>query len=99
MKRLSRGMFTVFIVLLVLTVNFFLLQVVMDMPRYGQEDSPFNNYVMERYVEEGVEETGGYNLVSNILLEYRALDTFLETTVIFCGVVAVTITLAILREN
>lgn len=96
---LSRKGFIGLVVLLVILVNIFLLRAVMEMPVYGEKDNPFNNYVMERYVEFGLEETGGYNMVSNILLEYRAYDTFLETTIIFCGVVAVTLTLAVLRER
>lgn len=87
------------VVLLVLMVNYLLLMVVMEMPLYGEVDNPANNYVMERYVEKGVEESGGYNFVSNILLDYRAFDTFLETTVIFCAVVAITMTLATVSSD
>ena len=91
---LSRKVFYLVVIVLVLAVNYLLLMVVMEMPIYGQADNPAHNYVMERYVEKGVEECGGYNFVSNILLDYRGFDTFLETTVIFCAVVAVTMTLA-----
>ncbi len=98
MERKAQLVFVSLVIILVILSNLFLLIAVMEMPLYGEEDSPFNNYVMDRYVEKGLEETGGYNLVSNILLEYRAYDTFLETTIIFCGVVAVILTLAILRD-
>jgi multisubunit Na+/H+ antiporter MnhB subunit len=87
------------IIVLVLIVNILLLQVVMEMPRYGDTSNPTQNYVIKRYLEKGVEESGGYNIVSNILLDYRGFDTFLETTVIFSAVVAVTLTLAVLRGD
>lgn len=87
------------VLFIVICVNYLLLLVVMELPLYGYSQNPANNYVVERYVEKGVEESGGYNLVSNILLDYRAFDTFLETTVIFSAVVAITLTLASLKEK
>jgi len=95
----SRKAFYGFIIVLVFMVNILLLQVVMEMPRYGEPENPTQNEVVKRYLEKGVEESGGYNYVSNILLDYRGFDTFLETTVIFSAVVAVTLTLAALRED
>ncbi len=77
------------IVLLVLVVGMVLFMTVMEMPPYGQLDNPTNNYVMRRYVDVGVTESGGYNYVTNILLDYRAYDTLLETTVIFTAVICI----------
>lgn len=77
------------IVLLVIVVAMVLLMAVMEMPPYGQVNNPTNNYVMRRYVDVGVTESGGYNHVTNILLDYRAYDTLLETTVIFTAVMCI----------
>jgi len=44
---------------------------------------------MRRYVDVGVTESGGYNYVTNILLDYRGYDTLLETTVIFTSVMCI----------
>ncbi len=77
------------IVLLVIVVAMVLFMTVMEMPPYGQVDNPTNNYVMRRYLDVGVAESGGYNYVTNILLDYRAYDTLLETTVIFTAVICI----------
>lgn len=77
------------IVLLVLVVAMVLFMAVMEMPAYGDLVNPSNNYVMRRYVDVGVTESGGYNYVTNILLDYRGYDTLLETTVIFTAVMCI----------
>ncbi len=97
--RRNKAAFYLVVLILVISVNYLLLLAVMELPLYGDPQNPTNNYVSQRYVEKGVEESGGYNLVGNILLNYRAFDTFLETTVIFSAVVAVTLTLASLRKK
>jgi multicomponent Na+:H+ antiporter subunit B len=48
--------------------------------------------VARHYVENGLAETGAANLVSGVILDYRAYDTLGEAVVLFtavCGVVAV----------
>lgn len=77
------------IVLLVIVVGMVLFMAVTEMPVYGQVDNPTNNYTMRRYVDVGVQESGGYNHVTNILLDYRAYDTILETTVIYTAVICI----------
>jgi multicomponent Na+:H+ antiporter subunit B len=66
-----------------------LVLAVTEMPTYGNPDNPTFNIVYERYVYEGVEESGGMNLVSNVLLDYRGYDTLMESTVLFATVVAI----------
>jgi len=94
-----RMLFLTVVFMIAIAVNYMLLLVVMEMPLYGHPENPHHNYVAERYIEKGVEESIGYNLVGNILLDYRAFDTFLETTVIFCAVVAVALTLTTLGRT
>ncbi|RJX28838.1 MAG: hypothetical protein C4554_01830 [Dethiobacter sp.] len=77
------------IILLVAMVALVLLMTVMEMPIYGEVTNPSNNYVMRRYIDMGIKESGGYNYVTNIVLDYRGYDTLLETTVIFTGVMAI----------
>jgi multicomponent Na+:H+ antiporter subunit B len=64
-----------------------------EIPPYGNPETPTNNYVMERYLEKGYEETGGHNLVANIVVIYRGYDTLVEITVLFTAVIAIFLTL------
>lgn len=47
-----------------------------------------------RYVAEAASQTGSYNMVTSVVLDYRALDTLGEATVLFTSVIGL---LAILR--
>ena len=89
MKNLPRILFYVMSIILVGLISFMLMLAVTEMPVYGNLDNPSNNYVYERYVNESVEESGGLNLVANILLDYRGYDTLLESTVLFATVISV----------
>lgn len=62
---------------------------VQELPEFGKKNNPANNYVVERYIMKGVEETGAQNIVTGIILDYRAFDTFAEATVLFTGAIAV----------
>jgi multisubunit Na+/H+ antiporter MnhB subunit len=95
MTRGQRTVFLVLIVILVCMVSYMLLLAVGEMPPYGHLDNPTNNEVYQRYVDKGVEESGGLNLVTNILLDYRAYDTLLETTVLFTAVMAIMLVLGV----
>ena len=63
------------------------------MPAYGSADAPTNNEVAVRYLEKGQEETGVVNMVTGMILQYRAFDTFGETHVLFIATCAVMILL------
>jgi multicomponent Na+:H+ antiporter subunit B len=71
----------------------FLLAAVSDLPSYGDPDNPANNEVLQKYIEDGIEDTGAVNLVSGMILDYRAFDTFGESTVLFAAAGAVIILL------
>ncbi len=81
--------YVVFITLLVAMVGMVLFMTVREMPPYGEATNPTNNYVMRRYVDASIKESGGYNYVTNIILDYRGYDTLLETTVLFTAVMSV----------
>lgn len=95
MSRGQRAIFTVLIVILVCMVSYMLLLTVGEMPPYGHPDIPSNNEVMRRYIDEGVHESGGLNLVTNIILDYRGYDTLLETTVLFTAVMGIMLVLGV----
>ncbi|NLO85218.1 MAG: hypothetical protein GX096_07310 [Clostridiales bacterium] len=67
----------------------FLLQTVIALPPFGAADAPYNNEVSQRYIESGVEETGAVNFVAGMILDYRAFDTFGESTVLFVAACSV----------
>ena len=66
---------------------------VAEMPPYGDPTNPQYNEIPERYTEEGPQETGAMNIVSGVLVDYRALDTLGEATVIFVAIASVVATL------
>jgi multisubunit Na+/H+ antiporter MnhB subunit len=88
-KNLHKIMFYGLSFVLVALITFMLMLAVTEMPVYGQLDNPTNNYVYEYYVTKGVEDSGGLNLVANIILDYRGYDTLLESTVLFTTVISI----------
>ncbi len=52
-----------------------------------------NNEVAQRYIEEGLEETGAVNIVTGMILDYRAFDTLGESHVLFIATCTVLILL------
>lgn len=72
-----------------------LLYVVSYLPKTGNPTNPDNNVVAERYIEEGLTETGAMNIVSGMILTYRAFDTFGETNVLFIATCCVMVLLMV----
>jgi multicomponent Na+:H+ antiporter subunit B len=70
-----------------------LLYTVSDLPKFGVADAPTNNEVAQKYIEEGLEDTGAANIIAGMILDYRAFDTLGESTVLFIAVSAVIILL------
>ena len=64
-----------------------------QLPTFGNPDNPANNEVADRYIEQGMEETGAVNIVAGMILDYRAFDTLGESHVLFLGVLCVMIIL------
>lgn len=77
----------IFVSLLIVTVSW--------LPPTGSVDNPVNNEVSKRYIEQGLEETGAVNIVSGMILTYRAFDTFGETNVLFIATCCVMILLMV----
>lgn len=71
-----------------------LLWTVAYLPVFGNAGNPDNNEVSARYIEQGLQETGAVNIVTGMILDYRAFDTFGESCVLFISSCCV---LALLR--
>lgn len=89
MIKLQKTLFYGLSFILVTLIMVMLMLAVTEMPTYGNPDNPTFNIVWERYVRKGVTESGGVNLVSNVLLDYRGYDTLMESTVLFITVVSI----------
>lgn len=72
-----------------------LLMTVFYLPSIGDAQNPASNEVVERYIEEGIQETGAVNIVTGMILDYRAFDTFGESNVLFIAACCVLILLRI----
>jgi multicomponent Na+:H+ antiporter subunit B len=86
------------VVVMVVFIATVLFLAVMEMPVYGEAANPTNNYVMRRYIDMGAIESGGANLVANVVLDYRGYDTLLETTVIFTAVISIMVLWGVKKE-
>jgi len=70
-----------------------LLYMVACLPASGTAERPVNNEVSARYIESGLQETGAVNIVTGMILDYRAFDTFGESNVLFAATTTVLILL------
>ncbi|MCI8542868.1 MAG: hypothetical protein HFH95_06095 [Lachnospiraceae bacterium] len=91
--RIFRRFYKVFSVLFCIFLVAMLLVAVSDLPVFGHAENPVNNEVAERYIEKGLEETGAVNIVSGMILDYRAFDTLGESHVLFIATCTVLILL------
>lgn len=78
---------------------FGMLLAVAELPPYGIADNPIHNQVSQRYTNNALEDTGVTNMVTAIVLDYRAYDTMFETIVLFTATLAVVITLKPFKEE
>jgi len=83
---------TIAIFLLVL-IGIGLLNIISEMPKFGEKGNPAQNEIYERYTEKSQKETGSLNMVSAIITDYRAFDTLGEATVLFATIAAIYATL------
>lgn len=86
MKKITAILITTsLIMILLLGVN--------ELPKFGESTNPANNEVVEYYLENTTEETGAVNIVTGIILDYRAFDTFVEASVLFTAAIVVLLVL------
>lgn len=65
------------------------------LPPIGSDKNPSSNEVAAKYIEDGLQDTGAVNIVTGMILDYRAFDTFGESNVLFIA----TCTVLILLRN
>ncbi|MGN0136854.1 hydrogen gas-evolving membrane-bound hydrogenase subunit E [Anaerotignum sp.] len=101
MERLRSNSTLYRILCVAITVVFIvvMLRVVIDLSMFGDPSSVTNNEVAQRYLEQGIEETGAINFVAGMILDYRAFDTFGESNVLFMAVIAVLMLLQRDKKN
>lgn len=95
--------YVVLAVIFCMALTGLLLYTVSFLPKTGNASNPANNAVAKRYIESGLQETGAVNIVSGMILTYRAFDTFGETNVLFiatcCVMVLLMVDDAILKKQ
>ena len=82
-------------IILCLSISLVLLWTITYLPEIGDAGNPDNNEVSARYIERGLQETGAVNIVTGMILDYRAFDTFGESCVLFIASCCVLVLLRI----
>jgi len=73
----------VLVLITVIITGIILIYGTVDMPDWGDPNSPASKHVSPRYIEKTMDETATPNVVTSVLADYRGYDTLGETTVIF----------------
>lgn len=81
--RIYRKFYQIMSVILCMGIILVLLWTIAYLPIFGNAGNPDNNEVSARYIEQGLKETGAVNIVTGMILDYRAFDTFGESCVLF----------------
>ncbi len=97
-RKRFRGIYTAVAVVSCIAMTLVLLYTISLLPQYGAEN-PRTMEVVSRYVEDGLQETGAVNIVSGMILDYRAFDTLGESHVLFTALVCAMILLRLDRKN
>ncbi len=94
MKIFSKSYFVTSIIVC-FSLIVILLSVVSLLPSFGTDINPANNEVARVYLEQGMQSTGAVNIVTGVILDYRAFDTFGESCVLFIAATCVIIMLRV----
>lgn len=97
--RIFHRVYKIFSILFCVFLVAMLLEAVSELPTFGEPDNPVNNEVAERYIESGLQETGAVNIVTGMILDYRAFDTLGESHVLFIATCTVLILLRIDKKD
>ena len=97
--RIFHRFYRIFAILFCIFLVVMLLSAVSWLPTFGQADNPVNNEVSARYIENGLQETGAVNIVTGMILDYRAFDTLGESHVLFIATCTVLILLRLDRKE
>lgn len=94
-----QAMYKVISVICCLALIAILIVAVSYLPPAGSADNPTNNEVAEKYIEDGLQETGAVNIVTGMILDYRAFDTFGESNVLFIATCTVLLLLRVEKKK
>lgn len=97
--RAFRKLYRVFSVIFCIALVLVLLTMVSYLPTIGEVSNPVNNEVSRRYIENGLQETGAVNIVTGMILDYRAFDTLGESHVLFIATCTVLILLRVDKKK
>jgi len=65
-----------------------LLYAANDLPGFGDPLSPASLHISPAYIEQSYQDSHTPNVVTSVLMDYRSLDTMIETVVIFTSGIA-----------
>ena len=94
----DREFFGLIVSIVILSVIFLAgLKVFDSLPQFGSpafivHSNPYPT-ASQKYIEQGLKETGAANIVSSVILDYRAYDTLGEATVLFTSVLGAVVIL------
>ena len=94
-KRFTNWLYIIAAVVICVSIIVLLVSTAAELPPYGSPDNPAHNEVAQRYIEQGMQETGAVNIVAGMILDYRAFDTLGESNVLFIAAVTVLILLRV----
>ena len=97
--RFFEKLFPIVSILFCISFIILMMVVVSYLPPIGNAGNPDNNEVTERYIEKGLQETGAVNIVTGMILDYRAFDTFGESNVLFIATITVLIMLKVNKKK
>lgn len=97
--KLFKRLYNAFAVLFCVILVTMLLAAVSNLPIIGEANKPVNNEVSQRYIENGLQETGSVNIVTGMILDYRAFDTLGESHVLFVATCTVLILLRVDKKG
>ncbi|HBH90525.1 MULTISPECIES: DUF4040 domain-containing protein [Ponticaulis] len=79
--------------LVVVITGAILFYATIDLPGFGDPDSPANSYLAQEFLQRNYGDIGIPNVVTSVLASYRGFDTFGEVGVVFIAGVAVALLL------
>ncbi|WP_066497224.1 hydrogen gas-evolving membrane-bound hydrogenase subunit E [Abyssisolibacter fermentans] len=80
------------IIITIIIISILLLGVC-DLADFHSDKAFEKRTISKKYIDDSVKDTGAINVVTGIILDYRAFDTFCEATVLFTGVICIVILL------
>lgn len=84
-----RRLYPIFATVLATVMILFLFAAMIALPHTGSTQTPTLNELTDRYVADGMRETGAVNVVAGVILDYRAFDTLGESHVLYSAAIAV----------